>query len=89
MVVYLDVLFGANALMDYITLLAAARLGGVRGSNGCACCWPRRLAAGMQCCRLCRHGLPPCQYGCSPGSASVQPPFGGRARLPGCVHCTW
>ena len=28
MVVYLDVLFGANALMDYITLLAAARLGG-------------------------------------------------------------
>ena len=30
MVVYLDVLFGTNALMDYITLLAAAHLGGVR-----------------------------------------------------------
>lgn len=30
MVVYLDVLFGANVLMDYITLLAAARLGGAR-----------------------------------------------------------
>lgn len=30
MVVYLDVLFGVNALMDYITLLAAARLGGAR-----------------------------------------------------------
>lgn len=29
MVVYLDVLFGVNALMDYTTLLAAARLGGV------------------------------------------------------------
>ena len=29
MVVYLDVLFGVNTLMDYTTLLAAARLGGV------------------------------------------------------------
>ena len=29
MVVYLDVLFGTNLLMDYLTLLAAARLGGV------------------------------------------------------------
>ena len=34
MVVYLDVLFGTNLLMDYLTLLAAARLGGV---------WVRRL----------------------------------------------
>ncbi len=30
MVVYLDVLFGVNVLMDYATLLAASRLGGVR-----------------------------------------------------------
>ena len=33
MVVYLDVLFSVNALMDYITLLAAARLGGVRAKR--------------------------------------------------------
>ena len=30
MVVYLDVLFAVNALMDGATLLAAARLGGVQ-----------------------------------------------------------
>ena len=29
MIVYIDVLFGVNVLMDYITLLAASRLGGV------------------------------------------------------------
>ena len=34
MVVYLDVLFGVNALMDYTTLLAAARLGGVSVKRG-------------------------------------------------------
>lgn len=34
MVVYLDVLFAVNALMDGATLLAAARLGGVRARNG-------------------------------------------------------
>ncbi|MDO5142795.1 MAG: sigma-E processing peptidase SpoIIGA [Eubacteriales bacterium] len=39
MVVYLDVLFGVNLLMDYITLLAAARLGG-------ACVRRWRLLAG-------------------------------------------
>lgn len=34
MVVYLDVLFGANALMDGVTLLAAARLGGAAVQKG-------------------------------------------------------
>nr|WP_297172311.1 sigma-E processing peptidase SpoIIGA [uncultured Agathobaculum sp.] len=33
MVVYLDVLFVTNLMMDYITLLAASRLGGVRVSG--------------------------------------------------------
>ena len=34
MVVYLDVLFAVNALMDGATLLAAARMGGVRARKG-------------------------------------------------------
>ena len=34
MVVYLDLLFIVNALMDGVTLLAAARLGGVRAQKG-------------------------------------------------------
>ncbi len=34
MVVYLDVLFAVNALMDSVTLLAAARLGGVQVRKG-------------------------------------------------------
>ena len=34
MTVYVDVLFAVNALMDYATLLAAARLGGVHSGRG-------------------------------------------------------
>ena len=34
MVVYLDVLFFTNVLMDWITLLAAARLGGAKVRQG-------------------------------------------------------
>lgn len=34
MVIYLDVLFGANALMDGVTLLAAARLAGAAVHRG-------------------------------------------------------
>ena len=34
MVVYLDVLFFTNVLMDWVTLLAAARLGGAKVRQG-------------------------------------------------------
>ena len=34
MVIYLDVLFGTNALMDGVTLLAAARLAGAAVHRG-------------------------------------------------------
>ena len=54
MVIYWDVLFGVNALMDGVSLLAAARLGGVPVKRGrlvlaclaggayavCAAMWP-------------------------------------------------
>ena len=50
MVVYLDVLFAVNALMDGATLLAAARLGGVQVRK-------MRLIFQQHWRRLCRAGV--------------------------------